>query len=185
MGADRPVVLGILGSGSASSVTRRGLSLFAEAAASRGLAFDLLDLVAERVAVQAMTEYDDPPPDSQTRRLRDRVGAASAVVLATPVHHGSYSGLLKNALDHLEGDALDFTPVGLLAAGGNPRSAAVACEHLRSVVRAMGGWSAPTHVGTGSSDFDSEVGLDLVRARSGELADEICAFLGLGREGAA
>ncbi|MGW7064211.1 NADPH-dependent FMN reductase [Streptomyces sp. NPDC054904] len=86
-------------------------------------------------------------------RLRDAPRTYDAVVLASPVHHASYSGLLKVALDELPGDWLADTAVGVLAHGAGPRTGSVVCEHLRTVARALGGWVAPTQIASCPADF--------------------------------
>ncbi|MEU1408314.1 NADPH-dependent FMN reductase [Streptomyces sp. NPDC005728] len=86
-------------------------------------------------------------------RLRQAVADADAVVLATPVHHCGYSGLLKTALDALPSGALVDRAVGLLAQGAGPYNGNVVCEQLRTVVKALGGWAVPTQVSGGWADF--------------------------------
>src|SRR5262249_28572750 len=103
---------------------------------------------------------------------------ADAVVLATPVYHGAFSGLLKNALDHLKGDAFTHLPVGTLAAGGGPRSASVACDQLRSIIRALGGWSTPTHVGMSYGDVSDEGPHEDLRERIADMVAELKSFPG-------
>jgi NAD(P)H-dependent FMN reductase len=76
--------------------------------------------------------------------LRHQAAQADALVWVTPCYHGSYSGLLKNALDHLREPDLRGKPVGLVAVGTS-LTAVQACEHLRSVARALGCVAVPTH----------------------------------------
>lgn len=170
------MVLGILGSASKDSTTRTALLALRDRLLAAGETFDLLDLAVEYRQLHDIAQYDDPEEAGQTAQLRSRVAAADAVVLATPVYHGSYSSLLKNSLDHLLGDAFAGRPVGLIANGGGPRSGGVACEHLRSVVRALSGWSAPTHVAICANDFPGGVPSPFVAARLDALAAELCAF---------
>jgi NAD(P)H-dependent FMN reductase len=147
------MILGILGSAADDSVTRVALNAVKASAAVLGAEFGLIDLAVEFRELHDLSEYGALPAGSQTVRLRERVAASSAIVLATPVYHGSYSGLIKNALDHLVNDSFAGRPVGILASAGNPRTGLVACDHLRTVVRALGGWATPTHVATASTDF--------------------------------
>ncbi|MFI6447705.1 NADPH-dependent FMN reductase [Kitasatospora sp. NPDC050543] len=84
--------------------------------------------------------------DPGVGRLLKEFAAADAVVLATPVQHGSLSGALKNTLDHLPDDALSDRPVLIAATAAGLHNAAGACDHLRSVVRALGGWAVPTQL---------------------------------------
>lgn len=170
------MILCILGSASKDSVTRRATGLLLERLAQQGRQTELLDLSIEFTELHDVEQYETPEPDSQTARLRARVADASAVVLASPVYHGTFSGLLKNALDHLEGDVFAGKPVGLLAAGGGPRSAAVACDHLRTVTRSLSGWAVPTHVAVTSSDFEPGEDLEGLVERVDELIDELLSF---------
>lgn len=142
----------------------------------RGESVELLDLSADLTELHDVEHYDDPPGDSQTARLRSRIGSATSVVLASPVYHGTFSGLLKSALDHLDNGVLVEKPVGIVAVGGGPRSAAVACDHLRTVARALGGWSAPTHVAVTGADYESSSTYDTVIERVDELIDELLFF---------
>jgi NAD(P)H-dependent FMN reductase len=93
------------------------------------------------------------------------VREADAVLLATPVYHGSYSAPLKNALDYCGFDEFEHTTVGLLAvAGGSFPTTAL--EHLRSVCRALNAWVLP-----------HQAALPRVSSRfeGGELIDETMA----------
>ncbi len=170
------MIVGLLGSASADSLSRRGLLVVAEQVRAAGMAFDLVDLRDEFRELHDIDVYDEPPPASQTARLRERIARARGVVLATPVYHGGYSGLLKNALDHLTGDAFARRPVGTLAAGGGPRSASVACDQLRSVIRAMSGWSTPTHVGLSGGDFTDLGATAGLRERVADMVAEMREF---------
>lgn len=84
--------------------------------------------------------------DPDVAHLRERLAAAQAVVLVTPVQHGSYAGALKNLLDHAPRAALRDKAVLVAATGATLHTGATACDHLRAVVRSMGGWSVPTQL---------------------------------------
>lgn len=170
------MIVGILGSAAKDSVSRRILQRAAARLGQAGARFDLVDLAVEYPRAHALEDYDAPPPASQTAHLRARVAASSAVLLATPVYHGSYSALLKNALDHLSGEAFAGRPVGLIAAGGGPRGAGTACDQLRTVVRALGGWSTPTHVATTAADLCPGEPLRFLDERLDDLTAELLAF---------
>ncbi|MET9323162.1 NADPH-dependent FMN reductase [Streptomyces sp. NPDC003038] len=170
------MILGILGSSAPDSVSRRVLELAAHRIRATGTPYELLDLGVEFSARHRLADYDDPPPGSQTAALRARIAASSGAVLATPVYHGSYSGLLKNALDHLAGDALADRPVALIAAGGGPRGAGTACDQMRSVVRALSGWAVPTHVAATGGDFTPGEPLEGLRERMDDMVAELLSF---------
>ncbi|MFD7258049.1 NADPH-dependent FMN reductase [Streptomyces sp. NPDC059874] len=170
------MILGILGSAARDSVSRRVLELAATRIRAAGTAYELLDLSVEFPERHRIEDYENPPPGSQTDRLRARIAASSGAVIATPVYHGSYSGLLKNALDHLTGKALADRPVGLIAAGGGPRGAGTACDQMRSVVRALGGWAVPTHVASTGGDFTPGAPLEGLHERMDDLVAELLSF---------
>ncbi|MDH6129703.1 NADPH-dependent FMN reductase [Kitasatospora sp. GP82] len=171
------MIVGILGSAAAPSSTRAGLTAVGNQLRSYGVEFALLDLGVEFRRPHHPAEYRDPGQGSQTALLRDRLATASGFVLGTPVYHGSYSGLLKNALDHLLSDAFAGRPVGLLANGGGPRGAAVACDQLCTVVRALGGWAVPTHVSTTTADFTHGQPSQDVLGRIETMVDQMLLFL--------
>ncbi|MFD7914731.1 NADPH-dependent FMN reductase [Streptomyces sp. NPDC059752] len=91
--------------------------------------------------------------DPGVRHLADRLAEARAVVLVTPVQHGSYSGALKNLLDHAPRAALRDKPVLVAASGGTLHPGSAACDHLRAVARSLGGWTVPTQVIAQRSDL--------------------------------
>src|SRR5512146_2404284 len=134
-------ILSVSGSPSPTSWSRRLLSVVNDALVRRGCDVDVIDLremgfpPLDTVAYHGGGAYPHPA----VQELRARVRAADGVVLATSVHHSSFSGLLKTALDYLEADAFECRPVGLVANAAGTRGATIACEHLRSVVKAMSG----------------------------------------------
>ena len=133
-----PHVVGIVGSLRDGSYTRVGISRALDAAADTGATTELLDL----------REFDLPVFDADDREAGDaveftqRVRNADAILLGTPVYHGSFSAPLKNALDYCGFDEFEHKTVGLLAVagGGFPITA---LEHLRSVCRALDCWVIP------------------------------------------
>jgi NAD(P)H-dependent FMN reductase len=131
-------VVAVTGSLRDASHTRTSLRHALRAAEGRGATTELLDLRA----------FDLPPldPDVDGRgdgeRFAARVRAADSVLLGTPVYHGSYSGVLKNALDYCGFDEFDETTVGLLAVAGGSFPV-TALDHLRSVCRALNAWVLP------------------------------------------
>lgn len=84
--------------------------------------------------------------DPDVCELRSRIAGAEAIVVITPVQHGSYSGALKNLLDHAPRGAFRGKPVLIGATAGSLHPGAAACEHLRAVARSLGGWTVPTQL---------------------------------------
>jgi azobenzene reductase len=90
-------------------------------------------------------------PDERVRSLVALAGSCDAFVLASPVYHNSYSGVLKNALDHLAIAQFQYKPVGLISHGGNRSTQPV--DHLRIVVRGLLGVATPSQVCTAKQDY--------------------------------
>ncbi|MFB6106784.1 MAG: NADPH-dependent FMN reductase [Halobacteriaceae archaeon] len=133
-----PHVAGIAGSLRDESYTRVSLGHALDAAVDAGATTDLVDL--RDLDLPLFDADRDQAGDADV--LRDRVAAADAVVLATPVYHGSYSSPLKTALDYCGFDEFEHKTVGLLAVGGGSFPV-TALEHLRSVCRSLGAWVLP------------------------------------------
>ncbi|HEX9942099.1 MAG TPA: NADPH-dependent FMN reductase [Thermoanaerobaculia bacterium] len=97
--------------------------------------------------------HNDPRnhPDEVVRSLVTVAEASDGFVLASPIYHNSYSGVLKNALDHLTIAQFRYKPVGLASHGGNRSSQAV--DHLRIVVRGLLGVAIPAQVCTAAADY--------------------------------
>ncbi|WP_267641553.1 NADPH-dependent FMN reductase [Haloarchaeobius amylolyticus] len=136
-----PTVLAVSGSLREESYTRTALVHALAAAAAAGAETDLLDLR------EADVPMFDPDEDDQgvTEHVR-RVREADAVILGSPVYHGSYSGALKNFHDFCSFDEYEDTVVGLLATAGGG-SYGPTLEHMRSTVRGVHGHVVPEQVG--------------------------------------
>ncbi|WP_135303041.1 NADPH-dependent FMN reductase [Haloarcula amylovorans] len=134
----RPHVVGIAGSLRDESYTRVAVERALAEAEAAGGTTELLDL----------REFDLPVFDADAReagdatRLTDAVSEADAILLGTPVYHGSFSAPLKNALDYCGFDEFEHKTVGLLAVAGGSFPI-TALEHLRSVCRALNSWVIP------------------------------------------
>ncbi|MDZ5810005.1 NAD(P)H-dependent oxidoreductase [Halorubrum sp. AD140] len=139
--SDPPHVVGIAGSLRDRSYTRLGVDRALDGVRRAGGTAELLDL----------REFDLPTFDADRDEAGDaaafkrRVREADAVLLGTPMYHGSYSSTLKTALDYCGFEEFEDKTVGLLAVagGGFP---VTALEHLRSVCRALNAWVIPHQV---------------------------------------
>ena len=167
----RPLVVGVVGSLNDGSVTRQATRNALAAAREHGARTELRD----------PREYDfpvfdpnaDPPADAEA--MTDRIEAADAVLLGTPMYHGSYSSVLKTALDYCGFEEFEDTTVGLLAVsgGGFPLPA---LSHLREVCRAFEAWVLPHQAAVTDSH---SIGDELPagdRERLAELGEQLTAY---------
>ncbi|PSP83442.1 FMN reductase [Halobacteriales archaeon QS_1_68_17] len=131
-------VIAICGSLRDDSHTRKALRHALAAAEGAGASTELMDL----------RNYDLPVFDADADEagdaveLKRRVRDADAILLGTPMYHGSYSAPLKNALDYCGFDEFENKTVGLLGVSGGSFPI-TALEHLRSVCRALDAWVIP------------------------------------------
>jgi NAD(P)H-dependent FMN reductase len=131
-------VVAVCGSLRDDSHTRKALAHALRGVEAAGGTGELLDL----------REFDLPPydPDREAQgdgeRLAAAVRDADAVLLGTPMYHGSFSGVLKNALDYCGFDEFEGKTVALLGVAGGSFPV-TALEHLRSVCRSLNAWVVP------------------------------------------
>jgi FMN reductase len=176
-----PLIVGLGGTTTAGSATERVLRAALDAAAALGA----------RTRVFAGPELDLPsyapgPRGARARALIEALREADGVILASPAYHSTVSGLVKNALDHVEDlrgaqrPYLDGRAVGCIAVAGGPQAAAATLATLRTVVHALRGWPTPLGVGVDTSDrvFDAAGAVDdaVVLGRLDLLADQVVGF---------
>lgn len=131
-------VAAVCGSLRDASYTRQGLERALRSAESLGAETDLVDL--RHLDLPVFDPDVDEPAD--TTELTRRVREADAVLLGSPVYHGSFSSPLKNALDYCGFDEFEHTTVGLLAVAGGAFPSGT-LDHMRLVCRALNAWVLP------------------------------------------
>lgn len=97
-------------------------------------------------------------PDSIVHEFAQEITNADGIILGSPLYHGSYSGVLKNALDNLHYDAFRGKFVGLVGNAGSIRADHVQVVHLRQVVKTLFGYTLQTQVETCEDDYELEKG---------------------------
>lgn len=174
---DNPNVTAITGSQRDGSHTVTAVETALDQARNEGATTDLVDLGKLDLSV-----FDPDRPDAgEAPYLRQRVRLADAVLLGTPMYHGSFASPLKTALDYCGFDEFETTTVGLLvvAGGGFPTPA---LEHLRSVCRALDAWVIPHQVAVPNSHSqfaDGELQNPDLRQRIERLGSELVRYAGV------
>jgi azobenzene reductase len=100
----------------------------------------------------------DEHPDPVVRRFVQEVRQSDGVALASPLYHGSFSGVLKNALDHLGYDAFRNKPVALLSHGGGERRCSLPNIALQPVISTLFGYTVQSQVSTSMGDYTKDAG---------------------------
>ncbi|NKE35398.1 NAD(P)H-dependent oxidoreductase [Natronococcus sp. JC468] len=131
-------VVGVVGSLREGSYTRPALRHALDAAEASGASAELIDL--RELELPLFDADDDEAGDAP--ELARRIREADSVLLGTPMYHGSYSSVLKTALDYCGFDEFENKTVGLLAVSGGSFPVG-ALDHLRVVCRALDAWVLP------------------------------------------
>lgn len=129
---------------------------------------------------QDLEEGPAPPP---VAALKDAIGAADAVLIATPEYNGSVPGQLKNALDWASRpyatNPLRNVPAAVIGASPGGFGAVWAQADLRRILARIGARVVDTElpVGLAHTRFDASGRLvdDDVRVALEELLDELAA----------
>lgn len=180
----RPLrVLVIVGSTRTGSYTAAAARFAASAVKSAGHQAHVIDPRARPLPFADPSFHENPldNPDPNARALIQAARLADAFVLASPVYHNGYSGILKNTLDLLTIDEFYHKPVGLVVHG--PKLTAVqVCDQLRVVVRGLYGLCVPEQAVTTPGDYTAGEGGrpvladDAVRARVASVATAALKF---------
>jgi NAD(P)H-dependent FMN reductase len=139
--SDAPVirVAGISGSRRPGSYTRMAVETALRGAAEVGAGTRLIDLHEYNLGFAGGTDSATPDLD----RLRAAVKEAHGIVLGTPEYHGSFSGVLKNALDLMGFEEFEGKMIGLVGVSGGAMGAFNALNGLRDIGRALHAWVVP------------------------------------------
>ncbi|MDH6626463.1 FMN reductase [Streptomyces sp. LBL] len=138
-------VVGVGGSSRPGSTAEQALRIVLDAAQRRGASVQLI--AGPALAMPLYDPHGTTAP--QARRLLSAIAGADALVLASPAYHGGISGLVKNALDHVEELREDTRPyfseraVGCVAVAHGWQGAVSTLAALRDVTHALRGWPTP------------------------------------------
>lgn len=135
-------VVGIVGSLRDGSFTAMAVRQALLGAAELNAQTELIDLRDYELPFCDGRSKDRPYPDD-VYRLRAKVKAAHGVILGTPEYHGSYSGVLKNALDLMGFEEFTGKMMGLVGVSAGAMGGIDALNALRTVGRTLHAWVVP------------------------------------------
>ncbi len=145
-----PLIIGIGGTTRPNSTSERTLAKALEAAETLGARTKLFG----GILLSKIPIYDPATADNcgELQELLDGVRQADGVLIATPGYHGSVSGVVKNALDALEGLRSDERPyfdgraVGCIVTADGWQAGGTTLSSLRTIIHALRGWPTPLGV---------------------------------------
>lgn len=145
-------IIGLSGSLSRPSKTRALVEAAVIRATSQfdliGAVFDLSDLgpsLGQAAKLSELSEFSKAAVDSLL--------SADALVLASPVYKGSYTGLFKHLFDLLDPSALAGKPILLAATGGGDRHALIIEHQLRPLFGFFESQTLATGIYAADGDF--------------------------------
>ncbi|MCJ8005872.1 NADPH-dependent FMN reductase [Lederbergia wuyishanensis] len=67
--------------------------------------------------------------------FKEKVRLSSGIILISPEYHGGMTGALKNTLDFLTSEELEYKPVALVATAGGGKGGINCLNNMRTVMR--------------------------------------------------
>lgn len=138
-------VIGISGSLRPQSYTRMAVQQALLGAEEVGATTGLVDL-REYKLICSDGKRDESELPKEVLRLRDELRQAQGMIIGTPEYHGSFSGVLKNALDLMGFPEFEGKIIGLAGVAGGVMGATHSLDGLRVVGRALRAWVLPQQV---------------------------------------
>ena len=150
-------VVAICGSLREASSTYAALQIALSGAKDAGAEVELLQLSEYELVFQgSVANEDDYPPG--VFKLREKVKRAHGILLGSPEYHGSFSGVLKSALDLMGFEEFENKTLGLIGVSGGRMGAGNALSMLRTVGTALHAWVVPkdASIPNASNAFDAK-----------------------------
>jgi FMN reductase len=174
----QPHIVAIGGTLRASSGTARALEIALAQAEALGARTTLLTGAAiDFPNYEPESALENPVIAAFLATLRD----ADGIVIGSPGYHGTLSGLVKNALDHVElmrGDErvyFDGLPVGIIATAAGWQAAVATLGTLRTVAHALRGW--PTPMGVAVNTLGNPEAINQAEPQIATMVGQIMGFV--------
>ncbi len=138
-------IIGVSGSLRPKSHTRHAVEIALAGAAAAGASVEFVDLREFQLplcpgSASALAAYPE------VARWRQMIQNSHAAILGSPEYHGSFSGVLKNALDLSELDDWRGKLIALIGVSGGAMGPVGALSGLRDVGRGLHAWVMPQQV---------------------------------------
>ena len=172
-------VVGICGSLRPGSFTRTAVKIALRGAEEAGARTRLIDLQDYSLIFCDGKEDESRYPED-VFKLRKEVQQAKGIILGTPEYHGSFSGVLKNALDLMGFDEFEGKMIGLVGVSGGRMGAFDAMNSLRNIGRALHAWVIPEQASVPEAwkvfTDDGKIGDPQLEERLKEVGRQVARF---------
>jgi azobenzene reductase len=106
---------------------------------SKGVATNIIDLSIYPLPVMGSAENDHTENISRVGSL---LNESDALIFVSPEYHGSFPGVLKNALDHFWKE-YNKKPIGVATASSGKMGGINASSQLQQVILSLGAYALP------------------------------------------
>lgn len=108
----------------------------------RGIATDLIDLAKDPLPMYGDLAEQALLFGHNIEKISQRIVQGDALLFVTPEYHGSFSGVLKNALDHYWAQ-FHKKPIGVVAVASGKKGGINASTQLQHVILSLGAFPLP------------------------------------------
>jgi NAD(P)H-dependent FMN reductase len=140
---------------------------------------DIIDLAEYPLPFMEERILLDPNPPANALLISEKLKNADAIILVTPEYQGSFTGVLKNALDYFLPEFLKKV-IGVATTAGGRMGGINASVQLQHVILSMGAYPLPQKliVSEIQNAFDEEHNpkLELLAKQGEKFVDEFVWF---------
>ncbi len=108
----------------------------------RGAEVDIIDLAETSLPMLEERADRDPQVAPEVIAVGKRLSVSDSVILLSPEYHGSYTGVLKNALDYYRAE-FQKKPIGVIAVSSGKMAGINASVQMQHLVLSMGAYALP------------------------------------------
>ncbi|MEM9985575.1 MAG: NAD(P)H-dependent oxidoreductase [Bacteroidota bacterium] len=107
-----------------------------------GVDADVIDLKAVQLPIFSNRWQKNESPHPNLPRISQLLHDADAIIFASPEYHGSYTGVLKNAVDHYWQEFYR-KPIGVVATGAGRYGGINASSEMQQLILSLGAYPIP------------------------------------------
>ena len=107
-----------------------------------GVSLQLIDLADVKLPILTQRWQQQPEPDESLVDTGTILQEADGIIFASPEYHGSYTGVLKNAIDHYW-EEFKRKPIGVITTGAGKMGGINGSLQLQHLILSIGAYPMP------------------------------------------